>query len=277
MLGQPTLTGFVESGDGKLYYETAGRGSALVLSHAGFVDCRMWDDQWDAFAQRYRVIRYDLRGMGRSDPAHGPLCRRADLLRLLDHLDVERAILVGCSMSGEIMIDFALEHPDRVAALIPVSAVPSGFALRGEPPAELMEMIGAMKQGDLARAAALQIRLWVDGPFRQADQVDPQVRQRAAEMNWITVQNATWAIADAQPLDPLDPPAAQRLGAIHVPTLVLAGALDNPEILRAADVMAAEIRGAQHAILPNAAHVPNMEQPAAFNRLVLEFLNAQGV
>jgi pimeloyl-ACP methyl ester carboxylesterase len=272
-----TTTGLYDSSDGQLYYEMAGSGATLVLSHAGFVDSRMWDDQWVEFAQHYRVIRYDLRGMGKSDPANGPLSRRADLLRLLDHLDVERAALLGCSLSGEIMIDFTLEHPERVSALIPVSAVPSGFEMRGEPPAELREMIGAMQQGDRVRASELQLRLWVDGPFRQPDQVDPQVRQRAGEMNWITVVNQTWARADMQPLNPLDPPAAQRLGEIAVPTLILAGALDNPEILRAADVLAAKIRGARKTIIPNTAHVPNMEQPAAFNRLVLEFLSTQGV
>lgn len=277
MLAQQTMTGTLESGDGKLYYETAGSGEPLVLSHAGFVDSRMWDDQWAEFAQHYRVIRFDMRGMGQSDPVRAPLSRREDLRRLLDHLNVERAALLGCSMSGEMVIDFALEHPERVAALIAVSAVPSGFEMHGEPPAELLDMIAAMQQGDLARASELQLRLWVDGPFRQPDQVDPQVRQRAAEMNWITLVNATWARADAQPLNPLDPPAAQRLGEIGVPTLILAGALDNPEILRAADVMATSIRGAKKAIIPEAAHVPNMERPAEFNRLVLEFLSAEGV
>ena len=123
------------------------------------------------------------------------------------------------------------------------------------------------------RTSELQIRLWVDGSFRQPEQVDPQVRQRAAEMNRIPVARSTWGIADSQPYHPLTPPAAQRLGEIHVPTLIIAGALDHPEILRAADVMAAGIQGAQKLILPDSAHVPNMEQPEAFNHAVLDFLS----
>jgi pimeloyl-ACP methyl ester carboxylesterase len=264
--------GYLELDDGKLYYEMAGAGETLVLSHAGFVDSGMWDDQWRDFTQRYRVIRYDMRGFGRSDPVTGPRTRRDDLYRLLKHLDIERARLLGCSQGGEVILDLALEHPDMVDALIVVSAVPGGFELQGEPPPQVLEMIAAVQQSDLERASELQIRLWIDGPFRQPEQVDGLVRQRAAAMNRIPVTHNTWATADMQPLNPLDPPAARRLHEIQVPTLVIAGALDNPEILRAADVMTAGIEGAQQTIIPDSAHMPNMEQPALFNQAVLDFL-----
>jgi pimeloyl-ACP methyl ester carboxylesterase len=264
-------TGYAAINGGNLYYEVAGQGETLVLLHAGFVDSRMWDDQWPEFAQTYGVIRFDMRGYGKSDPARGPLTRRDDLLRLLNHLNVTRAHLLGCSIGGEIAIDFTLEHPQMVSSLITVSAAPGSFEMQGEPPPHLMEMIGAVQQGDLARASDLQIRIWVDGPFRQPEQVDALVRQRAAEMNRIPVQQGTWAI-DMQPANPLHPPAANRLHEIHVPTLIIAGALDHPEILRAADVMTAEIKGARKVIIPDAAHVPNMERPVEFNRTVLDFL-----
>ena len=110
-------TGYIEQTDGRLYYEVAGEGETLVLGHAGFVDSRMWDPQWDLLTQRYRVIRYDMRGYGKSDPAQGPRNRRQDLAELLQHLAVERCALLGCSMSGTIMLDFALEHPEMVTAL----------------------------------------------------------------------------------------------------------------------------------------------------------------
>lgn len=265
-------TGYLDTESGKLYYEMAGEGETLVLAHAGFVDSRMWDDQWDAFAQHYRVIRYDMQGYGKSDPARGPISRWHELLEVLQQLGVERAALLGCSMSGTTVIDFTLEHPEMVSALIAVSADPSGFEMQGAPPPNLLEMIAAMQQGDLKRASELQIRLWVDGMFRQPEQVNPSVRQRAAEMNWIPVQNGTWVVADTQPVNPLDPPAVGRLSEIRVPTLIMAGALDHPELLRAADVMASAIKGARKIILPDAAHVPNMEKPAEFNRAVLDFL-----
>src|SRR5690606_7771391 len=132
------------------------------------------------------------------------------------------------------IIDFALEHPEMVSALAPVSAVPSGFQMQGEPPQELLEMFGAIQQGKLRRASDLQVRLWADGPFRQPEQVDPQFRELAAAMTRIPLANGTWAVEMAQPELPPESSAAGRLAEIQAPTLVLAGALDNPEILRAA-------------------------------------------
>ncbi|GIK40348.1 MAG: hydrolase [Chloroflexota bacterium] len=266
-------SGYVDLGEGKLYYEVAGEGEPLVLSHAGFVDSRMWDDQWHDFSQHYRVIRFDMRGFGKSDPAEAPITRRDDLYHLLKQLNIGRATLLGCSMSGEIILDFALEHPEIVSALVVVSAVPSGFELRGEPPRYLMEMMAAIQQGDLALASELQNRIWIDGPFRQPEQVDPLVRERAAEMNRIALANQTMTKVDASPLNPLNPPAVQRLKEIRVPTLIIAGGLDHPEILRAAEVMTATIPGARKVIIPDCAHMPNMEKPGQFNHVVLDFLH----
>jgi pimeloyl-ACP methyl ester carboxylesterase len=202
--------------------------------------------------------------------------RRDDLYRLLKYLKVERAHLLGCSMGGEQVLDLALEHPELAASLVLVSAVPGGFEMQGPPPPLVMQMMEAVQAGDTKRASELQIRIWVDGPSRQPDQVDANVRQRAAEMNRIPVERGTWAKADMQPLDPLDPPAVQRLSEARVPALVIAGALDDPEILRAADVLATEIPNAQKVIIPGGAHVSNMEQPAMFNRVVLDFLATVG-
>lgn len=264
--------GYVEVVDGKLYYEMDGDGTPLVLSHAGFIDSGMWDDQWSSFAARHQVIRYDMRGYGRSSPLEATIARRDDLLALLKHLDIAQAHMLGCSMGGEIVLDFGLEHPQRVLSLVLVSTAPGGFAMQGPPPATLLEMLGAMEQGDLTLASELQIRMWVDGPFRQPEEVDAAVRQHAAAMNQIPMQNFTLAIDNMEPFKPLDPPAANRLSEIRVPTLIIAGALDHPEILRAAGVMAAEIAGTEKAIMVECAHVPNMERPAEFNRLVLDFL-----
>jgi pimeloyl-ACP methyl ester carboxylesterase len=242
------------------------------MVHAGFVDSRMWDDQWEEFTRSYRGVRFDMRGYGRSSPLEEPVSNREDLGAVLEHLGIERAHLLGCSMGGETIIDFALKHPDMVLSLTLVSAVPGGFELQGEPPPNLMEMIAALQEGDLERGSELQIRVWVDGMFRQPEQVDPEVRRRAAEMNRIFVENATWARSQPPPGDQLEPPAIKRLSEIRVPTLVIAGALDHPEILRAVDILASEIKNVRKVILPDSAHLPNMEKPVEFNREVLSFL-----
>ena len=150
--------GYVDLGDGKLYYEMEGKGETLVLCHAGFVDSRMWDGQWNAFTQHYRVLRFDMRGFGKSDPATGPVSRRQDLYCLLQKLGIERANLLGCSMGGEMAIDFTLEHPEMVLSLVIVSGTPGGFEMQGEPPSQILEMLQAIEKGDLERVSELQIQ-----------------------------------------------------------------------------------------------------------------------
>jgi pimeloyl-ACP methyl ester carboxylesterase len=263
---------YVKVGDGKLYYEIAGEGEPLVLVHAAFVDSGMWDTQWNEFAKHYQVIRFDMRGNGKSDKATKPVNRREELYQLLTELGIERGHILGCSMGGMTVIDFALEHPEMAKSLIAVSASPSGFELKGDMPPHLQEMMEAAQKGDVERTSELQIRIWVDGMYRKPNQVDPAVRKHAAAMNKIAVKNGTFGVADMKPLNPLNPPAVGRLKEIKVPTLVIAGALDHPEVVRAADVMAAEIKGAKKLIIQDAAHVPSMEKPAEFNRAVLDFL-----
>ncbi|MBX3064174.1 MAG: alpha/beta hydrolase [Anaerolineae bacterium] len=268
-----STSGYLDIDGQKLYYEVAGEGETVVLTHAGFVDSGMWDTQWEVLTPRYRVIRYDMRGYGKSDPVTAPVNRRDDLYRLLRQLKVERAVLIGCSMGGEISVDLTLEQPQLVSKLVLVSSVVTGFEMQGAPPPNLLEMIAAAQAGDIERTSELQLRLWVDGMYRTPEQVDPEVRRQAARMNLIPVKNNTFGIADSQEFEPLTPPAVSRLGEIVEPTLIIAGALDHPEIVRAADLLAREIKGAQKVILSDSAHVPNMEQPAAFNRALLAFLD----
>jgi pimeloyl-ACP methyl ester carboxylesterase len=231
----------------------------------------MWDEQWDDFARRYQAIRFDMRGFGKSDPAQAPITRRNDLHRLLKQLPIARTALLGCSMGGRLSSIMRLNTRDGLG---PDSSPLFPVVLNFEPPRYLMEMMGAIEQNDLALASELQNRIWIDGPFRQPSQVDPLVRQRAAEMNRIALANKTFSKVDASPHNPLNPPAAHRLGEIRIPTLIIAGALDDPEILRAAEVMATAIPGARKVIIPGCAHLPNMEKPAQFNQVVLEFLHS---
>lgn len=267
-----TMSGQLDLGDGVLGYEVAGAGMPVVLVHAAFLDRRMFDPQWETLARDFQVIRFDMIGFGASSPATGPRCRRDDVRRLLDHLQIERAHWVGCSMGGELLLDLALEQPERAASLTMVGSTPSGFEMHGEMPRYMGEMIGALQTGDVATANELQIRIWFDGQFREPDQVDAAQRAQALAMNRIPVERSTFGIADMQPGNPLDPPAVGRLDALRCPALIVAGALDHPEIVRAADVLAEGIPNAQKAIIDGAAHVPSFERPEVFNPILLEFL-----
>ena len=127
-----TVTGWADVAGGRLPYEVAGDGPGVVLAHAGIADMRQWDPQWEALAAAHRVVRYDLRGFGRADVVDTRFSNRADLVAVMDAAGLDRAVLVGCSRAGSIVIDTALEYPDRVSGLVWVCGGLSGYDDRGD-------------------------------------------------------------------------------------------------------------------------------------------------
>ncbi|HLJ33581.1 MAG TPA: alpha/beta hydrolase, partial [Ktedonobacteraceae bacterium] len=272
--------GFAEVNGTTLYYEVAGAGHPFVLEHGHLLDRRSWDDQFAVFAQHYRVIRYDQRGFGDSGliTQGEPYSDRQDLYALMQFLGIASAYLMGVSGGGSLAIDFTLEHPERVDALIPVTAGVSGY----QPSEEVMtknpdvvrmftSLNDAFEQHDIARAVEVSLELWTDGPGRLPGQADPIVRERVREMtahNWNRPDDE--AQAETPPV-PLEPPAIGRLSQISVPTLVILGEYDAPNPL---DQLVAEIPGAKKAVMAGTAHHPFMEKPTEFNQIVLDFLGA---
>ena len=129
---------------------------------------------------------------------------------------------------------------------------------------------GALERGDHEEAARTEIDTWVVGMDRGPEAVDPEVRRRVREMLL-----AAYAHGEADLEEP-DPPAATRLGEVAVPTLVVVGEHDRPDIHAMAAALTGGIAGAEQVILPGTGHLPNLERPAAFNQAVLEFLDRVG-
>jgi len=260
-------TGLADINGTQLYYEVAGAGHPLVLIHAGITDHRLWDDQFVDFARSYRTIRYDLRGFGQSPMPAAPYSMRDDLRALMDHLGVSRAHIVGLSIGGGIALDFALDYPDCVSALVLVASGVSGTT----PSEELQRQIAAIDAAEASEgvtaAVELELRLWVDGLRRSPDAVNPTVRERVREMN-------TAVFASPQPgtSQRLQPPATERLHEIQVPTLVIYGDGDISDVIASAALLTGGIVGARQVVIPGTAHVPNMEEPEIFNRIVQDFL-----
>lgn len=263
------LTQFVTVQGAPLYYEVRGDGPPLLLIHAGVADSRMWDPQWETLSAEYRLIRFDMRGWGRSTPPDAPFAHHEDARLLLDHLDIESAHVAGVSFGGRVAIDFALAYPERVRTLI-LGAPGVG----GMEPAPEVQAFGDreeayLESGDLAAATQLNIDFWVIGPVRLAYEVDAAVRQSVYEM-----QNAAFQV----PLPPnfapvgLQPPAADRLSEIRVPTLVLAGDADQPSAIETARRVAAEIPHAQLVVRPNVGHMVTMERPREAEAHISTFL-----
>jgi 3-oxoadipate enol-lactonase len=276
----PTVTGFAEVNNTKLFYEVASEGHPLLLIHGGLVDHHLWDEQFAVFAQHYKVIRYDIRGYGDSGlikVGDAPYTMRDDLHALLQHLGIEKTYVMGLSMGGGMAIDFTLAYPEMVDALIPVAAGVSGFepeesaATEQEALAEA-EIEAAFKQNDKPRAVELTLRFWTDGPDRTSEQTDPTVRQKVQAMTTRNYQRAD--DVDAPDPLPLNPPAIERLGEIHVPTLIIVGSADVRTILVIADILEKGIKGAKRVIIPDTAHHLNLEKPTEFNQIVLDFLQS---
>lgn len=266
-----TKTGFVEVDGAQIYYETAGSGMPFVMIHAGVADSRQWNNEFEHFAQTYHVIRYDLRGFGRSEPVEGDFSHMVDLLEVLEALEVrEPIILMGCSMGGGLAMDFTLVHPSRVKALIMVGSGPSGLELDVPTPPKFSEAQKAYEAGDLDLLAELETQIWFDGTGRTPEQTDQEMRRLAYEMNRKALENEARKLGKRLPNT--ENSAFDRLADLVIPVLIIVGEHDTPYILAAADYMMEKLPSARKIMIENAAHLPNMDQPHEFQQIVGSFL-----
>ena len=264
-------SGYAAVNGADIFYENGGAGPAIVFIHAGVSDHRMWEPQFDTFARHFRVVRYDLRGFGKSAMPEERYALRDDLYGLLRFLGIDKAVLVGCSMGGTTAIDFTLEHPDMVRALVTVGSGVSGWNKWSEESVRLWtELTILMRNGDLERACELNARYWLDGPSRDVTKINPEYRALARRIH----EENFSAERFARPGEELQPPAIGRLAEINVPTLVVIGDSDAQDLQKLAHRFAIEIPGAKNATIANAAHLPNLEHAQEFNRVLLDFVES---
>ncbi len=266
-------SGFVKVDNAKIYYETSGKGIPLVMIHAGVADSRQWNNEFTDFARSYQVIRYDMRGYGKSEPVDGEFSHMSDLISLLDALEIhEPLVLMGCSMGGGLAMDFSLAHPSRAKALIMVDAGPSGLELDVAAPSKFADAEKAFDAGDLDLVAEIETQIWFDGMGRTPEQVNQEMRNLLYEMNRIALSHEVKQLGKRLPNT--QTPAVDRLGDLEIPVLIIVGAHDTPYMLAAADYMLEKIPSARKVIIADAAHLPNMDQPHEFQGIVKDFLGS---
>ena len=263
----------LEVAGGSLFIQQEGVGLPLLLLHAGIVDARAWDALVPLLTSTgHRVVRYDRRGFGRSQTRDVAYSNRADVLAVLDALEVERAVIVGNSQGGQIAIDTAIEFPERVAGVVTIGANIGGYEpdITPEETALFEEMDRLQDARDVSGIVALDLALWVDGQGQGPDRVSAHVRDAMAGMDrdiWEPVRT------EGRPI-PLDPRAAGRLSEPAAPVLAIAGTLDVSDVWMTAQYLAANAPDARAVLLPNVAHMIAMETPEEIARLVAGFVVA---
>jgi pimeloyl-ACP methyl ester carboxylesterase len=258
----------------RLYYEVEGSGPALVLIHAGIANLRQWDPHVPAWAEHYRVIRYDTRGLGQTDCDHVEFRNLDDISALLDHLGEPAAHVLACSRGGAIAVDFILENPERARSLVFVAGGIGGYAAPSSPEAQALgdAMEKAWDKGweakDFVGLSEMETAYWVDGPGQPVGRADPAVRAQVYQ--WIY---ETYLAEKEEGITVrLDPPAATRLGELHLPILALGGEFDEESTTNSCRHVAEVVPGAEFRLVSGTAHMMNLERPAEFTAWVLEFL-----
>ena len=261
--------GLIPSGASQIYYETNGNGPAVLFLHAGIADSRMWRNQMSL--DGYRTVAFDQRGFGQTSWVPEPYIDWRDSVAVMDHLEMDSAVIVGCSLGGGIALHIALAVPDRVSALVLI-----GAAARGWEPVdgwadlpERDEALAASKAGDLEPVLELDASIWLAGADRSLEDIDPKLIELFIEMDRTP---ASTEDERDELVESFDPPVNERLADIHAPALAMVGAHDQPEMIESAEYLAGRLSDRPHVVIEGAAHLPSLEQPETFNRALLGFL-----
>jgi pimeloyl-ACP methyl ester carboxylesterase len=254
--------------EGNLYYEMKGdTGPVIVFSHGGFGDRRMWNAQFDEFAKEYRVLRYDHRGFGKSDPPIAEYSPVQDLVDLLDKLKIDRAHIVGNSMGGSLAIDFTLLHPSRVESLTVVASGPNGVSV----PQEDQDRMNAVFKTAADQGLEAAAQIWIKNPMVAVSSRLPSTEPLLKTM---IHDNASIFRMRFWPIEKMDPPAAKRLHEIHAPTLIVLGEKDTKLVNSIGEIAVTGIKGARKEMIPGGDHLPQMVDPAKFNSILRTFLDS---
>jgi pimeloyl-ACP methyl ester carboxylesterase len=255
-------TGIADVAGARIAWWAQGAGSALVLVHAGVADARMWEPLLPALAPAHRVVRYDMRGFGRTRSAAGTFAPWRDLAGLLDALGIERAHLVGASYGGQVALELAATQPDRVASLVLLApALPDM-----EPTPQLQAFAdaedAAIEDGQIDDAVALNVDMWAGASA-------PEVRELVADMQRTAFE---LQLREGAEPDELDPPVSARLAAIAAPAAIAIGDRDVADFTTVAERLIAGLPHASLHHVADAGHLLALDRPAAVARLVAAHL-----
>jgi 3-oxoadipate enol-lactonase len=261
--------GFAPVTDGRLYYQVAGSGDTMVLIHGNAGDHRHWNNQFEYLTSRFRVIRYDVRGYGRSSvPVVGAAYSdSADLAALLEYLDTDDAHIIGWSMGSGVAFDFATAFPERTKSLVSVGPWVNGYS--SEAVDALIVQMGRVADavaegGALAGSNAFADLVLGESIFKES--ADEFMRKVGSEYSW-------WVFANPSPAIALEPSAASQLSNLAIPVLVITAEHDLPACREIGKLIDSTVPNARQVLLKSTGHLMHIEKPAEFNTVLLAFLD----
>lgn len=263
--------GYISCLDNKIYYEEVGKGEALILAHAGYLDCSMWDDQFLYFANKgFKVIRFDSYAHGKTiDGKNTPFLHEL-IKALVDELSLGQVNLIGTSMGGVTLIEFALNHPEDINKMILVSTGINGYNWATDKLfiPNLRKQLEYITNQDTLNAAEIFLRSWFDGPYRQPTELPTEKRTKSKKVILDRFKNHGLrknALSS-------HPKAIERYEKIKTNTLILVGDQDMPSIKDISSFLDEGMENSKKIEIKGVGHMMNIENPVEFNKLVLEFL-----
>jgi 3-oxoadipate enol-lactonase len=265
-------TDFAAVRNGRVYFEMAGTGEPLLLLHSGIADHRMWAGQCSEFSRHFQVIMPDFRGYGKSPAPDESFRHYEDVHALIQYLRFTSVNIAGCSLGGKVAIEMAIAYPEMVSRLILIAPGMPGYEYRDkETLAKDAILEGLIASGKSEEAADVLVDIWVVGLKRHRETVDSAARALVREM----ILDNYASVIDKFPETPPGFDVMSRLAEIRVPTLVMIGDSDLPDMQAISQLVTDRIHGARRLLIPGAAHLPNLENPILFNQSVIDFLADQ--
>jgi pimeloyl-ACP methyl ester carboxylesterase len=259
----------------RIHYQEKGAGAPLVLLHGNLASTFTWKDVFDPLSQQFRVIAVDLKGFGFSGKPDGDYTRRAQgdlVVRLLDHLKIDRAILCGSSMGGEVSVNAAVRRPDRVSALILVDS--GGVTVGGGG-----SVVPAVTEWPVIGPAIAALALTSDSLVRDGLRMnfyddsmvtDEQVAAHYRPLKTRNGQRAAYLARAQAAINPIEP----EINKIKQPTLIVWGAEDEIIPLEAGRRLNSLIAGSRLVVFDKCGHLPHSEMPVRFMGEVRSFIKS---
>ena len=268
-------SGYAEINGTKLYWETAGIGEAIVLIHGSFGDRRFWDFQFTALSKKYKVLRYDVRGYGKSalPKSDEPYTDAEDLNALMEFLKIKKAHVCGLSLGSIVGIDFALSHPDKLISLILCGPRVAGDGtdeyrtINADTVRAIIAKTTDMVKNKSAKEATDY--LWTGNHSMGKTVISSITREKLLNMGY---EYSWWRYLNTSKRGLVFPMAIKKLYEIKTPTLVLTAEYDLELCKEVAVIIVKEIAGAKLISVKGAGHIMNMDKPRKFNKAIFKFI-----